>query len=103
MEIGGSGPPPIPTGTGRWHLEMTEPFRLVSLDAAAFDWLWRVVEQHHRRHQDRDRGDGDVHTLQAEVSGRAVIAFREAAGTLVTNDQPVTKRRRRLVKEVPNQ
>ena len=42
LPIGGSGPPPIPAGAGRKLLTEVEPFRLVSLDAAAFDWLWRV-------------------------------------------------------------
>lgn len=102
LPVGGSGPPPIPAGTGKWHLEMQEPFRMVSLDAAAFDWLWRVVEHRAGEHQSRANGDGDIHTLQAQVSLRAVIAFREAAGTLsVTETTP--KRKRRLVKEVPNQ
>jgi hypothetical protein len=87
---------------------MEEPFRLVNLDAAAFDWLWRVVENRARQHQEHlhtssaSNSDRDVHVLQAAVSLRAAIAFREAAGT-IGSDPPVTKKRRRLVKQVPNQ
>ena len=52
-----------------------EPFRLVSLDAAAFDWLWRIVEAKHRQFDGR-------YPEATEVAKRAVLAFREAAGTL---------------------
>jgi len=89
----------MPAGSGRRHLEQVEPFRLVSLDAGAFDWLWRVVETRAREHQQRV-GDGGIHDLQAQVSLRAAIAFREAAGTLNNTPQPVTKvLRRRVVKK----
>ena len=59
-----------------------EPFRLVSLDAAAFDWLWRIVEAKHRQFNGR-------YPEATEVARRAVISFRDAAGTL--NPPPVTK------------
>jgi len=52
-----------------------EPFRLVSLDAAAFDWLWRIVEAKHRQFDGR-------YPEASEVAKRAVISFREAAGTM---------------------
>jgi hypothetical protein len=92
-EIGGSGPPPIPTGTGKWHLEKDpDPFTLVNLDAAVFDWLWRIVEAKYIQHRSASN-----HAEAAEVAKRAVIAFREAAGTLA---EP-KKSRRRLVR-TPN-
>lgn len=94
--IGGSGPPPIPAGKGKKALTQIEPFRLVSLDAAAFDWLWRVVEHRARQHEERV-GEAEIHDLQAQVSRRAVIAFREAAGTLNSTPPPVTKVLRRRV------
>jgi len=99
LPIGGTGPPPIPNGDGRKILEQVEPFRLVSLDAAAFDWLWRFVEFKAVMLQS-PAFQGDIHQLQAQVALRAVISFREAAGTLATEDQPVV-RKRRLVKN-PN-
>jgi hypothetical protein len=102
LPIGGSGPPPIQAGKGREVLTQMEPFRLVSLDAAAFDWLWRVVENRALQHQEAAI-QGGVHEIQAGVSLRAAIAFREAAGTLTkeANGQ-VKKPKRRLVKELPN-
>jgi hypothetical protein len=99
LPIGGSGPPSIPAGDGKKHLQQIEPFRLVNLDAAAFDWLWRIVEQRARQHQQEAKERGGIHELQAQVSLHAALAFREAAGTL-TNDKPVTKvLRRRVVKK----
>ena len=95
LPIAGTGPPSIPEGKGRKVLTTVEPFRLVSLDAATFDWLWRVVENRAYHHQET-KGNGVVHDLQAQVSLRAALAFREAAGTL---DQKEPKPgRRRLVK-----
>ena len=89
MEVGGHGPPPIPAGKGKEHLIMDpEPFRLVNLDAAVFDWLWRLVEAKYNQHNGH-------HVEAAEVAKRAVIAFREAAGTMIEEPKP---RRRRLVK-----
>jgi len=67
-----------------------EPFRLVSLDAAVFDWLWRMVEAKHRQFDGR-------YPEATEVAKRAVIAFREAAGTLT--QVPAAPTRRRLVKK----
>lgn len=95
LSIGGTGPQPIPAGQGRKTLTQTEPFRLVSLDAATFDWLWRVVETRARQHQDV-AAQGGIHELQAQVSLRAVLAFREAAGTMNHKEAP---KRRRLVKK----
>jgi hypothetical protein len=66
------------------------------LDAAAFDWLWRMVENRAHQHE-QAAAQGGVHELQAQVSRRAVIAFREAAGTLNSNPPPVTKVLRRRV------
>lgn len=102
-EIGGTGPPPIRQGEGRLHLEVQEPFRLVSLDAAAFDWLWRVVEQRYREHSNRAPAslNGDIHGLQTEVTKRTVIAFREAAGTL--GPPPVPSQPRKRFVRTPNQ
>jgi hypothetical protein len=95
-EIGGSGPPPIRNGTGKIHLGIEEPYRLVNLDAAVFDWLWRIAEAKYVQHQ------GNLtHAEAAEVAKRAVIAFREAAGTLGPVSPLPSKRRRRLVK-TPN-
>ena len=65
-----------------------EPFRLVNLDAAVFDWLWRLVEAKHVQFDGR-------YPEATEVAKRAVIAFREAAGTMTEEPKP---RRRRLVK-----
>jgi len=97
LPIGGSGPPPIPEGKGRKVLTQQEPFRLVSLDAAAFDWLWRTVENRAYHHQEC-KANGEIHELQAAVSLRAAIAFREAAGTM--GPPPGTKvLRRRVVKK----
>ena len=93
-EIGGTGPRPIPAGQGRKYLQRVEPFYQVSLDAAGFDWLWRIVENRHGQHTQQVRGDGDVHDLQAQVSRRVVIAFREAAGTYVAPATAVKKTRR---------
>jgi len=42
----------------------------------------------------RGNGDEDIHALQAEVSKRAVIAFREAAGTLGPPPKPGRSRKR---------
>jgi hypothetical protein len=99
--VAGTGPPSIPAGQGKKHLQRIEPFYQVNLDAAAFDWLWRLVEARHGQHvaQIHGNGDDDVHDLQAQVSRRAVISFREAAGTLTV--PPPAPRRRRLVK-TPN-
>lgn len=65
-----------------------EPFRLVSLDAAVFDWLWRLVEAKYVQH------NGHSIPEQVEVAKRAVISFREAAGTL----GPAAPKKRRLVR-----
>jgi hypothetical protein len=87
-------------GTGKHHLEQIEPFRLVNLDAAAFDWLWRMTEQKARQHQQEAKERGGIHELQAQVSLHAVLAFREAAGTLNNTPPPGTKViRRRVVKK----
>ena len=92
--VAGTGPPPIPAGQGKKHLQRIEPFYQVNLDAAAFDWLWRLVEARHGQHVTQIQGNGDdVHGLQAEVSKRAVISFREAAGTLTVGTPPAKKRR----------
>jgi hypothetical protein len=93
-EIGGSGPPPIPAGAGKLYLtQPEEPYRTIILDAAAFDWLWRITEAKLRQF------DGRYPDAEA-VARRAVIAFREAAGTLTNGT--AKKPRRRLVKTVPN-
>lgn len=47
----------------------------MSLDAAVFDWLWRIVEAKYIQFDGR-------YPEATEVAKRAVIAFREAAGTL---------------------
>jgi hypothetical protein len=92
--IGGTGPPPIPNGKGRDLLNQEEPYRLVNLDAAVFDWLWRIAEAKYRQHSEHG-----THPEAAQVAKRAVIAFREAAGTL--DFPPPTKSvRKRLVKKL---
>jgi hypothetical protein len=96
-EIGGTGPQPIPAGAGRIFLtQPEEPYREVVLDAAVFDWLWRIVEAKYRQFDGR-------YPEATEVAKRGVIAFREAAGTL--NQKPPdavpAKRHRRLVR-TPN-
>ena len=61
------------------HLLMDpEPFRLVSLDAGAFDWLWRIVEAKYNLRTNST----PAQVAAGEVAKRAVLAFREAAGTL---------------------
>lgn len=101
LPVGGSGPPPIKQGEGLDHLRMIEPFRLVSLDAGAFDWLWRMVESRALSHQDKVKETSQaVYKLQAEVSIRAVIAFREAAGTLGPPPAPVKRMKRRAAPAV---
>lgn len=91
-EIGGTGPPPIPNGDGKKFLTTEEPYRLVNLDAASFDWLWRITEAKYRQH----RHNG-ILPEQVAVAKRTVIAFREAAGTLGPPPAPA-KPRRRLVR-----
>jgi hypothetical protein len=93
MEIGGHGPPPIPNGRGKDHLlAEKEPYRLVVLDAVAFDWLWRIVESKYVQHR-----ENVTHADAAEVAKRAVLAFREAAGTL-TSAPPKKVWKRRIAK-----
>jgi hypothetical protein len=91
MEIGGSGPPPIKQGAGKSHLTVEEPYRLVNLDAATFDWIWRIVEAKYRQHS-----ANGVMPEATDVARRAVIAFREAAGTM--DHEALDKKRRRLVR-----
>jgi hypothetical protein len=91
-EIGGTGPPPIPSGAGRRFLTIEEPFRTVVLDAAVFDWLWRIAEAKYRQHS-----SNGVVPEQVAVAKRAVIAFREAAGTLGLPPVP-SRPRKRLVR-----
>lgn len=105
VPINGAGPQPIPTGRGREYLLREEPYYDVRLDAGTFDWLWRLVEARALQHQNKAATSSLLPEV-VTVSRKAVIAFREAAGSITpatdtdtaTPLVPTRSKRRKLVR-----
>jgi hypothetical protein len=68
----------------------------VHLDAGTFYWIWRIVES--RAVQHANSSTATMLPEMVQVTRKAVIAFREAAGTI--GPLPTSTKRRKLVRVV---